>query len=428
MSSRDYTSDSQIRYWHRGVGQTFAEATRLAAQWSEELGGQARIAVRTADPLLLNAVIRVAARAETFLVACPQHLPDAELDVLAGELSLESVITGTAADHVHRRYPSRGARDERGIAVFTSGTTGRPKVAIHDWTRIQKPAQAVPRQLHGRRWLMAYTPVSYAGLQVFFAASNSEGSIYYCPDLTTETCEVISQHGIEVISATPTYWRLLVGLWPPSLSRPRIIQATLGGEAVRQDTIDLVRSFFDPERITHIYASTEAGSAIVTSDGREGFSRELLERTSPPRLRIRDGFLEIQSDTAMLGYVGSRSNVSPEGWIRTPDKVIEKDGRVIFAGREDGVINVGGMKVGPEEIELAINSLPGVVDSIVYARSNVITGSLLAADVVRAPGGTVTSADVTAALGRVLPAFKIPRLIRFVNSIPTSPNGKKIRL
>lgn len=275
---------------------------------------------------------------------------------------------------------------------------------------------------------MAYSPTAFAGLQVFFSAWNNEGVIYYGDPDFRKAANIIAHKNVEVISATPTFWRMLIVNWPGELPRPRLLQATLGGEAVRQDILDNIRTFFKPERITHVYASTEAGSTISVSDGLEGVPSSWLERKGDVEIRIRDGHLEIKSANMMKGYLQSENNpLTEDGWIRTPDLVELMGNRIYFRGREDGIINIGGNKISPEIVEGTINSLAEVADSVVYARSSPIVGSLVAADVQLKPGAKRTVKDLKEELRGVLPAWQIPQYVRIVDAIGISESGKKRR-
>ena len=104
--------------------------------------------------------------------------------------------------------------------------------------------------------------------------------------------------------------------------------------------------------------------------------------------------------------------------------------RCCFAGRRDGIINVGGAKVNPEEVEAAINAHPGVHASLVTARKNPITGSLVTADVVlneRAAEASIVRQEILAGCVRRLAPYKVPALVRFVPSLRVTAGGKVAR-
>lgn len=337
--------------------------------------------------------------------------------VLLGDVSAQIGTAGAVGNN--------GSRDGW-LGLYTSGTTGPPKLVLHDWERIQKPADYVRPELAGEAWLSTYSYASYAGIQVLFSALNSGGTIIYSVSSFEETCRLMSRHGVSVVSATPTYWRMLITSWPSGLEKPVLKQATFGGEAARQDVLDLVARFFAPERLTHIYASTEVGTALAVSDGHEGFPVRWLEKEGPVQVRIVDGVLEIRSDYAMKGY-SNGDGVSEEGWFRTADNAEVRGDRIIITGRNDGVLNVGGAKISPEVVEDALLTIPGVTDCRVYRKTSPITGHLLAADILTEAESALTKSSIAGQLRATLPASHVPAVIRFVDAIALSPTGKKSR-
>src|SRR5262249_18020252 len=130
-------------------------------------------------------------------------------------------------------------------------------------------------------------------------------------------------------------------------------QITLGGEAADQATLDRIRNAFPDARITHIYASTEAGVVFSVHDGLEGFPAEWLDRPSQgAALRVRDGFLQIRTPNAMRGYVSDTAQpMLDEGWLATADRVEVRGARAYIVGRDDSTINVAGSKVHPLMVE-----------------------------------------------------------------------------
>ena len=325
--------------------------------------------------------------------------------------------------------PTGSDAGEFELLLTTSGTTGTPKVARHSLTallgRIRAPRAGDPPA----RWLLTYHPATFAGLQVLLTSLRSGAHLIASTagtvaDLAQAAQRLLPTH----VSGTPTFWRAFV----PSLSaepRRSIRQITLGGEAVDQATIELLRRTFPDAALTHIYASTEAGSLFAVKDGRAGFPAAWLETgVEGARLRIRDGMLELCSPRAMRGYAGTAA-AEADRWIATGDLVERRGDRVFFAGRHDTILNVGGAKVTPEEVEAALLELPGIVEARVYGRPSPITGTVLAADIVPEPGADPQElrARVVARLGSSLERHKVPRLINVVASIGLSAAGKKQR-
>jgi acyl-coenzyme A synthetase/AMP-(fatty) acid ligase len=188
-------------------------------------------------------------------------------------------------------------------------------------------------------------------------------------------------------------------------------------------------------RIGHAFASTEAGVAFEVTDGRAGFPADLIEqRGGPVEMKIEGGTLRIRSPRTALGYVGGGAHKDEDGFVDTRDQVQRSGDRCFFVGRTDGVVNVGGLKVHPEEVEAVINAHPSVRMSRVKARKNPITGAVVAADVVvqsaavgDQPADAALRSDIIEFCHRALPSHKIPAVIRFVSAIEVTEAGKMVR-
>jgi len=234
------------------------------------------------------------------------------------------------------------------------------------------------------------------------------------------------------LSGTPTFWRSLLLSQSANGKRLPLRQITIGGEAVDQSTLDALAAVFPDARIIHIYASTEAGALFAVKDGRAGFPAAwLAEGIDGCRLRIGGGILEVLSPRAMKGYLGGAAprGFSPDGWFVTGDLVKVMGDRVLFCGRVDSIINVGGGKVMPEQVEAAMLEMPLVREVRVYGVKNPLAGDVLAADVVLAQ--SVSDADarkaIFSALSARLEPYKVPRIYRFMDQIPVNEAGKKAR-
>ncbi|MGH7668860.1 MAG: AMP-binding enzyme, partial [Gemmatimonadaceae bacterium] len=189
--------------------------------------------------------------------------------------------------------------------------------------------------------------------------------------------------------------------------------------------------------ISHAFASTEAGVAFSVDDGLEGFPATLIEQSGADmEMKVEDGTLRIRSGGNATRYVGGALDAirSDDGFVDTGDLLeLRPDGRYHFMGRRGGVINVGGQKVFPEEVEAVINRHPRVRMSLVRGRKSPITGAIVAADVVledrqgdAAPEQAVKE-EIMVACRRGLSPHKVPTFIRFVPSLEVSGSGKLVR-
>jgi acyl-coenzyme A synthetase/AMP-(fatty) acid ligase len=316
------------------------------------------------------------------------------------------------------------------ILLTTSGTTGNPKVAVHDLLKLMGRIRLGNR---GQRWLLAYHPASFAGLQVLLTAFCSRALLLAyarlsAADLVLRALDSDATH----LSGTPTFWRSLLLARTRLNSRGAFEQITLGGEPVDQATLDALAGAFPLARIVHIYASTEAGALFAVRDGVAGFPAQWLESgVDGCRLRIEKGVLQVLSPRAMLRYCGD--SITPpltnDGWLITGDLVEIRGDRVIFCGRLDNVINIGGGKVIPEEVEALIEALPFVEVARVHGTPNPLAGLVLTVDLVLKeprPQAEVRH-QIYQALAQRLEPYKIPRIFKFVESIPTNASGKKVR-
>jgi acyl-CoA synthetase (AMP-forming)/AMP-acid ligase II len=257
------------------------------------------------------------------------------------------------------------------------------------------------------------------------------GGAVILPDTRTPQAflEAAERHRVTHVSGTPTFWRSLL-MVAISGSLPALRQATLGGEAVDQPTLDRIRATFPQARITHIYASTEAGVVFSVNDARAGFPAAWLsDGVQGSQLRIREGLLELRTPRQMSGYLGggAAAPFADDGWLRTGDRVTVEGDRVRFLGRTDSVINVGGTKVDPFSVEAFLLGLDGVAEARVTGVRNQITGFVVGADIVLTKG-----VDPQAARERILaecynrlPRAQVPRVLRVVDSIQVLESGKK---
>jgi acyl-CoA synthetase (AMP-forming)/AMP-acid ligase II len=155
-------------------------------------------------------------------------------------------------------------------------------------------------------------------------------------------------------------------------------------------------------------------------------------------MKIEDGSLRIRSPRRAIRYLGNSSEelADPDGFVDTHDLIELRDHRYYFVGRADRVINVGGQKVHPEEVEAVINQHPEVRMSLVKGRRNPVTGELVVAEVVlkstigqddAATDAAILRNQILGICRRALPAYKVPAAIRFVGGLEITPSGKLAR-
>jgi acyl-coenzyme A synthetase/AMP-(fatty) acid ligase len=366
----------------------------------------------------------------------------ARRDDLTGpfELVRPEELVAAAADETLRA----GDDTEQPLMIRTTGTTGLPKAARHDW-RILGRTVATVRPMPEQRWLLAYGPQQFAGVQVLLHVAASRATLVApFPRQPRDGLEAMLTQNVTCVSATPTFWRfLLAEAKSRKAALPALEQITLGGEASPGDLLDEIQATFPGAKVSQVYASTELGSITSVRDGKPGLAVSSLHSDSNPEsnVRVEDGELWVRAGAGMLGYAGESAVADPDaepsdasdasdGWRRTGDLVEIVEDRVMFRGRKSEVINVGGVKVHPLPVEDRITGLDSVALARVFGRPNKLTGAIVAAEIV--PVGGVDAADVEAIRAEIknavadLPRAWQPRSVTFVDAIETK-GGKTIR-
>jgi acyl-coenzyme A synthetase/AMP-(fatty) acid ligase len=387
-----------------------ADAVALLAA-STAVGAEACLYSGALDPA---SVAELAARFDHDLVITDRA---AALDEV-GHVALDAL-----ADDAPRPAPVRGGPAP--VLILTTGTTGQPKGARHDWARLASSVRVDERQ-RAKRWLLAYNLNQFAGLQVMLhVLVNKATLVVPTSNQPRAALDAMLQHGVTHASATPTFWRFLTALLDGDVARRLPLeQLTLGGEAVPARLLAELRRLFPDARVSQVYASTEAGSMVSVRDAENGLPASVLSRgeSSEAQMKIVDGELYIRSRVGMLGYYGESDHDSDQ-WQATGDLVEVRDDRIHFVGRASDTINVGGVKVHPLVVEERAASVDGVHLVRAYGRPNPLTGQIVALDVVPRAGADESAlSDAIRQACASLPPAARPRRIRLVAELTTHGN------
>jgi acyl-coenzyme A synthetase/AMP-(fatty) acid ligase len=316
--------------------------------------------------------------------------------------------------------------------LFTSGTTGQPKMVAHTLATLTGPLDDGLAVVPGSVWSTFYDIRRYGGLQILLRALLGGGSMVLS-SATESVADFLRRAGLEGvthISGTPSHWRRALMSGEAGRMAPKYVR--LSGEIADQAILDNLKAAYPDAEIAHAFASTEAGVGFDVRDGRAGFPASYVDQPgAKAELRVEDGTLRIRSTRTARRYLGSGPALGDrEGFVDTGDMVEQRGDRYYFLGRREGVINVGGQKVHPEEVEAILNRHPAVRLSLVWPRNSPITGDIVAADIVLADP-TVEFASVRRELLEAcraeLPAHKVPASLRAVESLPVAESGKLVR-
>ena len=408
--------------------------TRLGGR-RDELAGKT-VLIRTADQLsaalLLIELDSVARR----LIIAPPDLDEAHLPFVIEDGGVDAIVGDIPSsddpkiEHVPLLAPSPRVRSS--IAhrrsewvMFTSGTTGRPKMVVHSLhglTGAIPPADAEDPPV----WGTFYDVRRYGGLQMLLRALIGGGSMILSQpsESATDFLTRLGQRGVTHLSATPSHWRK--ALMSPAIKAvsPRYLR--LSGEIADQAVLDNLKAMFPGVPVGHAYASTEAGVGFEVNDGLEGFPVAFVGREGAPvEMKVEDGSLRLRSFRTASQYVGAAAVLADDdGFVDTGDMVEQRGDRFYFVGRRGGIINVGGLKIHPEEVEAVINRHPAVRMSLVKGRKNPITGAIVVAEVVADGSDETLKEEILADCRAALPAFKVPTSIRFVDALTVTAGGK----
>lgn len=372
------------------------------------------------------------------IVIAPPDIKLEHLPAIAQGAGIDTVVSDDRAlalaglDFAQLRLPPPGetvkpSRHSEWV-LFTSGTTGIPKMVAHSLEALTGAIQ--PATAHDIVWGTFYDIRRYGGLQILLRALVGQASLILS-DADENVANFLARlgaHGVTHLTGTPSHWRRALMSPANALIRPRYVR--LSGEIADQAILDTLKARFPGVPVGHAYASTEAGVGFEVTDGLEGFPASYVGGRGAVELKVVDGLLHVRSPRTASRYVGGSEALTDAGWVNTGDMVELRGDRYYFAGRVGGIINVGGLKVNPEEVEAVINRHPGVRASRVSGRKNPFTGAVVVADVVLADPANDNAGfreAIMESCRQTLPAHKVPAMLRFVPSLELTAGGKLSR-
>lgn len=385
------------------------------------------------------------------ILLCPPDLPPAYLPAVLAEAEVTAIVsdgTGPAgpatAGHSVHGVPVIALSPSNPIGghaewptewlLFTSGTTGRPKIVVHTLASLTGPLDDGLAVASDAVWSTFYDIRRYGGLQILLRALLGGGSMVLSQsgEAVADFLNRAGKSGVTHISGTPSHWRR--ALMSTQIGRIKPAYVRLSGEVADQAILNRLEAAFPKADIAHAFASTEAGVAFDVRDRLAGFPASLIGQDGAKAdMRIQDGSLRIRSLRTASRYLGDNNRLADaDGFVDTGDMVELRGDRYHFVGRREGIINVGGQKVHPEEIEAIINQHPAVQMSRVRGRRSPITGAIVVADILLRPAVNkesfeTISAEILATCGQTLPAHKIPAMLYEVASLEIGESGKLVR-
>lgn len=357
----------------------------------------------------------------------PEYREIAEVEVVVeiderDRLRVQS--TGRSAGH--ELIGSLRERGHPGLVLFSSGSTGKSKAAVHDLIPMLEKFTV---RRHTLRTITFLLFDHIGGVNTLFYSLSNGGCIVTVPDRRPETvCKAIEEHDVELLPTSPTFLNLLLvsqAYREYDLSSLELV--TYGTEPMPETTLKRVHDLLPDVRLLQTYGLSEVG--ILRSKSRSSDSLWVKVGGEGFETRVVDGMLEIKARSAMLGYLNAPSPFTEDGWMKTGD-VVEVDGEYIrFLGRDSEIINVGGEKVYPAEVEGVLESMPGVDEAVITGEAHPLTGQIVAARV------KLATEEDRAEFRRRMRAFcqdkldryKIPQKVELVSRSMQGSRFKKIR-
>jgi long-chain acyl-CoA synthetase len=265
-----------------------------------------------------------------------------------------------------------------GLVLFTSGSSGQPKAAFHNLSKLLLKFQTKRDPLLTINFLLFD---HWGGLNTLFHVLSNGGTVVFLENRNPDyVCELIDKWKVELLPTSPTFLNMMLlsrAYERHDLKSLKII--SYGSEPMPESVLQKLNKFFPNIKLQQTYGLIELG--VMSSKSKDNESLWVKIGGNGYETRVIDGLLEIKSDSAMIGYLNAESPYSEDGWFRTGDAV-EVDGEYFkILGRKSELINVGGEKVYPQEVENVIISIDSVLDVQVYGEKHPFTGNIVCANI-----------------------------------------------
>lgn len=359
-----------------------------------------------------------------------QHDQFSEIAELDFRVELDENDQGTIHAMPYRRgHPLlQKLRDagEAGLVLFSSGSTGRPKAILHALPHLLEKFRT-PRHCYRTVTFLLFDHIG--GFNTLMYTMANLGCVVAPDDRSVaKVCRAIERHKAELLPTSPSFLNLLLlgeSHRDFDLSSLRLI--TYGTEVMPERTLQLLSEAFPNVRLQQTYGLSELG--ILRSKSASNQSLLVQVGGEDYETKVVDGTLRIRAKCSMLGYLNAPSPFDEEGWFNTGDSVIEENGYYRILGRVTEIINVGGQKVYPAEVEKVIAELPDFTDVAVSGEPHLLMGNVVVATVQMAepaPAAEVKRKILEHCRGRLQP-FMIPAKVKVVTDSLVNYRFKKVR-
>jgi acyl-CoA synthetase (AMP-forming)/AMP-acid ligase II len=419
---------------------TYAELVRRVSEWERELaaldiGPGTVVAIEgsfspTAVSLLLALFARRAIVAPLTAATRPQRAIHDSVAEVQATFTIDDGDRWTVATHerpvanpLTLRLIERG---NPGLVIFSSGSSGAPKAVLHDVAALLEKFRA-PGTPKSTLTFLLFDHIG--GMDTLFNGLANGGTLVTTPARDPDSvCRAIADHRVHTLPASPTFLNLLLisGAWRNhDLSSLKTI--AYGTESMPAATLARLAEAFPGVRLAQTYGLSELG--VLRTKSKESGSLWVKFTGQGFETSIRDGILWVRTPSAMMGYLNAPDLFDDDGWLNTEDAV-EVDGDYLrILGRVSDLVNVGGRKIYPAEVENVIMQMENVRDVAVTGEPSALTGQLLVARVnlVEPEPFDAFKKRLRAFCRDRLPAYKIPAKIEVTDAEQFGARMKKMR-
>jgi long-chain acyl-CoA synthetase len=278
----------------------------------------------------------------------------------------------------HHLFNKLIEKNNSGLVLFSSGTTGKPKGAVHNLDLLLEKFKKSGKVFKTISFLLFD---HIGGFNTLFYCLSNGGTLVTVENRTAdEVCRVIEKYEVELLPTSPTFLNMILAnrsYEKYNLNSLKIV--SYGTESMPKSTLDKMNILFPKMSFKQTYGLSELGILSTKSEssnslwlkiGGEGF-----------KYKIVDDILWIKSTTSMLGYLNAENPFDEQGFFNTKDKVEVKGEYIKFLGRDSDIINVGGLKVYPAEVENVLMEIDEIQDVLVYSEKNHLIGNIVVADI-----------------------------------------------
>ncbi|HPE28694.1 MAG TPA: fatty acid--CoA ligase family protein, partial [Saccharofermentans sp.] len=284
------------------------------------------------------------------------------------------------SDEPHQLVASLQNEGHSGLILFSSGSTGKPKAMIHNLDNLIDTY----KDKRGRRLVfLIFLMFDHIGGLNTLLNCLSMNVIMVLPDTREpdHVAHLIETYKVNILPASPTFLNLmLISDCPTRFDLTSLRMITYGTEPMPESLLAKLKDEFPRVKFLQTFGTSETGISATSS---YSSTSTFLKIDDPnTEYKIIDGELWLRSKTQIMGYLNSSmERFTDDGWFKTGDMVEEMDGYIKIVGRNSDIINIGGEKVFPSEVESVLLQMSHVKDVIVYGENNPITGQMVVAKV-----------------------------------------------